>query len=185
MSRLYSFVGSVPRGLGDLLARELQEQGAMDVRERGNTVAFTGTLEVAYRACLESRVASRILLELQRFEAAERFIETPRRDDDVGPAVGQVLELRREVVGTRLKIDLVRRPRKIPDDETERRERLLERCLEISFRLCPIQQGVPHQCDPVAFLERQRQCGGGRSGLIGERRRGRVDAVGKERRIRT
>ena len=71
MSRLYSFVGSVPRGLGDVLARELQEQGAMDVRERGNTVAFTGTLEVAYRACLESRVASRILLELQRFEAAD------------------------------------------------------------------------------------------------------------------
>ncbi|NCW21967.1 MAG: hypothetical protein EBV76_09405, partial [Gammaproteobacteria bacterium] len=31
--------------------------GALDVRERGNTVAFTGTLEVAYRACLESRVA--------------------------------------------------------------------------------------------------------------------------------
>jgi 23S rRNA (guanine2445-N2)-methyltransferase / 23S rRNA (guanine2069-N7)-methyltransferase len=71
MTRLHAMVASVPRGFGDLLARELQEFGALDVRERGNTVAFTGTLEVAYRACLESRVASRVLLELLRFEAVD------------------------------------------------------------------------------------------------------------------
>ena len=71
MSRLYAFVASVPRGFGDLLAQELRELGALDVRERGNTVAFTGALEVAYRACLESRVASRVLLEVLRFEAAD------------------------------------------------------------------------------------------------------------------
>ncbi|NCW21588.1 MAG: hypothetical protein EBV76_07450, partial [Gammaproteobacteria bacterium] len=57
MTPLHAMVASVPRGFGDLLARELQDFGALDVRERGNTVAFTGTLEVAYRACLESRVA--------------------------------------------------------------------------------------------------------------------------------
>lgn len=71
MSTVRQFVAGVPRGFGDLLAQELVGFGAGDVRERGNTVAFTGTLEVAYRACLESRVASRIYLELLRFEAAD------------------------------------------------------------------------------------------------------------------
>ena len=67
----FQLLASVPRGLGDLLAAELVEFGALDVRERGNAVAFTGTLETAYRACLESRVASRVFLELARFEAGD------------------------------------------------------------------------------------------------------------------
>lgn len=66
-----AFVASVPWGFADLLARELQSFGATDVRDRGHTVSFTGTLEVAYRACLESRVASRVLLEIARFEAID------------------------------------------------------------------------------------------------------------------
>jgi 23S rRNA (guanine2445-N2)-methyltransferase / 23S rRNA (guanine2069-N7)-methyltransferase len=66
-----TFVASVPRGLADLLARELQGFGATDVRDRGHTVTFTGTLEVAYRACLESWVASRVHLEIARFEARD------------------------------------------------------------------------------------------------------------------
>ena len=65
------FLASVPRGFGDLLARELEAFGATDIRERGNSVAFTGSLEVAYRVCLESWVASRVYLELVRFEAAD------------------------------------------------------------------------------------------------------------------
>ncbi len=69
MSALFQFLASVPRGFADLLALELADFGALDLRERGNVVAFTGTLEVAYRACLESRVASRVYLELRRFEA--------------------------------------------------------------------------------------------------------------------
>lgn len=68
---LRQFLASVPRGFGDLLARELAAFGATDIRERGNAVAFTGTLEVAYRACLESWVASRVYLEVLRFEAAD------------------------------------------------------------------------------------------------------------------
>jgi len=66
---LRQFLASVPRGFADLLARELIEFGALDVRERGNAVAFTGTLEVAYRACLSSWTASRIYVEVLRFEA--------------------------------------------------------------------------------------------------------------------
>ena len=63
------FVASSPRGFGDLLARELREFGAADVRERALGVEFTGALAVAYRACLESRVASRVFLLVGEFEA--------------------------------------------------------------------------------------------------------------------
>ena len=64
------FLASVPRGLADLLAKELATFGASDVRDRTTGVAFTGTLETAYRACLESRLANRVFLEIARFEAA-------------------------------------------------------------------------------------------------------------------
>jgi 23S rRNA (guanine2445-N2)-methyltransferase / 23S rRNA (guanine2069-N7)-methyltransferase len=63
------FVASSPRGFGDLLAAELRSFGAGDVRERALGVEFTGPLEVAYRACLESRVGSRVFLEVARFVA--------------------------------------------------------------------------------------------------------------------
>jgi len=64
------FLASVPRGLADLLAKELATFGASDVRERTTGVAFTGTLETAYRACLESRLANRLFLEIAHFETA-------------------------------------------------------------------------------------------------------------------
>jgi 23S rRNA (guanine2445-N2)-methyltransferase / 23S rRNA (guanine2069-N7)-methyltransferase len=64
-------LASVPRGFGDLLALELVGFGAADVRERGNQVSFTGSHEVAYRACLESRVASRVYVEIARLDAAD------------------------------------------------------------------------------------------------------------------
>ena len=77
------FLASVPRGLADLLAKELTSLGAADVRERTTGVAFTGTLETAYRACLESRLANRIFLEIARFEAAsaEAFYAAAREID--------------------------------------------------------------------------------------------------------
>ncbi len=62
---------SCPRGLADLLAAELASFGAFDLRERSTGVAFHGSLRVAYRACLESRLANRVLLEIARFEAAD------------------------------------------------------------------------------------------------------------------
>ncbi len=68
---LKTFAASSPRGLSDLLSSELERFGAAEVRERSTGVAFRGTLEVAYRACLESRVANRVLLELARFDAAD------------------------------------------------------------------------------------------------------------------
>ena len=68
MSALH-FVASSPRGFGDLLAQELRTLGAADVRERALGVEFTGSLETAYRACLESRVASRVFLVVAEFDA--------------------------------------------------------------------------------------------------------------------
>jgi 23S rRNA (guanine2445-N2)-methyltransferase / 23S rRNA (guanine2069-N7)-methyltransferase len=64
------FVASAPRGLADLLARELTAFGASNVRERSTGVSFDGTLETAYRACLESRTANRVLLVLGERECA-------------------------------------------------------------------------------------------------------------------
>jgi 23S rRNA G2069 N7-methylase RlmK/C1962 C5-methylase RlmI/23S rRNA G2445 N2-methylase RlmL len=65
------FLASAPRGLADLLARELVTFGALGAKERSTGVAFTGDLRVAYRACLESRIANRVFLELGRFEVAD------------------------------------------------------------------------------------------------------------------
>jgi 23S rRNA (guanine2445-N2)-methyltransferase / 23S rRNA (guanine2069-N7)-methyltransferase len=65
-----SFIATVPRGLADLLVRELQSFGAVEPHERGGGVAFKGTLETGYRACLWSRTASRFLLQLTQFNAA-------------------------------------------------------------------------------------------------------------------
>jgi 23S rRNA (guanine2445-N2)-methyltransferase / 23S rRNA (guanine2069-N7)-methyltransferase len=58
-----------PLGLEPLLAAELRELGADAVRDTRAGVAFDGPLEAAYRACLFSRVASRVLLPLAEFRA--------------------------------------------------------------------------------------------------------------------
>ena len=65
----HAYLATVPRGLSDLLARELHSLGATQVHERGPSVAFTGPLETGYRACLWSRTASRVLLQLAQFQA--------------------------------------------------------------------------------------------------------------------
>jgi 23S rRNA G2445 N2-methylase RlmL/23S rRNA G2069 N7-methylase RlmK/C1962 C5-methylase RlmI len=64
-------LASAPRGLADLLARELVAFGAADARERSTGVSFSGSLAVAYRTCLWSRVANRVFLELGRFDVAD------------------------------------------------------------------------------------------------------------------
>ena len=84
------FIASAPRGFADLLARELTTFGARDVRERSTGVAFVGSLEVAYRACLWSRLANRVFLEIAEFEAgtADEFYAWSKRVDwaaHIGP----------------------------------------------------------------------------------------------------
>jgi 23S rRNA (guanine2445-N2)-methyltransferase / 23S rRNA (guanine2069-N7)-methyltransferase len=53
-----------------LLVAELQDLGAESVRETVSAVTFSGSLETGYRACLWSRLASRLLLQLTDFPAA-------------------------------------------------------------------------------------------------------------------
>ena len=65
------YFASCPKGLEYLLRDELVALGASDVREALAGVHFSGTLETAYRACLWSRLASRMLLPLAEFDAAD------------------------------------------------------------------------------------------------------------------
>lgn len=63
------FFATVPLGIELLLAQELRDLGASDVREVRAGVSFGGTLADAYRACLWSRLANRILLPVASFPA--------------------------------------------------------------------------------------------------------------------
>jgi 23S rRNA (guanine2445-N2)-methyltransferase / 23S rRNA (guanine2069-N7)-methyltransferase len=65
------FFATCPKGLEYLLRDELVALGAEHVHEALAGVRFTGTLQTAYRACLWSRLASRVLLPLAEFEAAD------------------------------------------------------------------------------------------------------------------
>ncbi|AXQ28457.1 bifunctional 23S rRNA (guanine(2069)-N(7))-methyltransferase RlmK/23S rRNA (guanine(2445)-N(2))-methyltransferase RlmL [Solimonas sp. K1W22B-7] len=66
MSAFPLFV-TTPRGVEALLAAELTQLGATEVKERIGGVACQGDVAVAYRACLWSRLASRVLMPLRTF----------------------------------------------------------------------------------------------------------------------
>ena len=65
------FLALCPRGVGSLLTHELSALGATDVRETPAGVFFSGGRATLYRACLWSRLASRVLLPLAEFDAAD------------------------------------------------------------------------------------------------------------------
>ncbi|WP_250462487.1 bifunctional 23S rRNA (guanine(2069)-N(7))-methyltransferase RlmK/23S rRNA (guanine(2445)-N(2))-methyltransferase RlmL [Microbulbifer litoralis] len=60
------FTATCPRGLEGLLAAELRDLGASALHEQPASVHFAGPLELAYRCCLWSRLANRILLRLSQ-----------------------------------------------------------------------------------------------------------------------
>lgn len=61
------FFAPCPRGLAGVLAEELAELGAKDVKPAEAGVAFTGAYDLVYIANLHSRVASRILWRVAQF----------------------------------------------------------------------------------------------------------------------
>jgi 23S rRNA (guanine2445-N2)-methyltransferase / 23S rRNA (guanine2069-N7)-methyltransferase len=65
------FFATCPSGADDLLEAELTECRAVIVSRNPTGVGFSGPLECAYRACLWSRVANRVLLNLAQFAAAD------------------------------------------------------------------------------------------------------------------
>ena len=84
------WIATAPVGAASVLAEELAEFGAIDIRERSHDVKFQGTLEVGYRACLWSRTASRVLLSVGSVEAltAPELYEAAKRIDwrrHIGP----------------------------------------------------------------------------------------------------
>ncbi len=60
---------TVATGLEPVLEKELKSLGVEGIKAVGSGVYFTGSLEDAYRVCLWSRVANRVLLPLAEFPA--------------------------------------------------------------------------------------------------------------------
>ncbi len=64
MNPALSLFAPAPKGLEGLLLEELEALGAAEARETVAGVSFAGDLELAYRTCLWSRLASRVLLRI-------------------------------------------------------------------------------------------------------------------------
>jgi 23S rRNA (guanine2445-N2)-methyltransferase / 23S rRNA (guanine2069-N7)-methyltransferase len=77
------WIATAPVGAASVLAEELKQFGAEDIRERSHDVKFQGTLEVGYRACLWSRTATRVLLSLGSVDAgsSKQVYEAVKRID--------------------------------------------------------------------------------------------------------
>jgi 23S rRNA (guanine2445-N2)-methyltransferase / 23S rRNA (guanine2069-N7)-methyltransferase len=83
----HRFFATCPRNTEGLLLTELRALGAAGAAETRAGVAFNGPLSLAYRACLWSRVAGRILLRLESFPT-ESLASLPAGNlDDVYEAV--------------------------------------------------------------------------------------------------
>ena len=65
------FFATAPLGIEPLLATELEDLGATEVKQERAGVRFSGDLRIAYQACLWSRLANRILLPLASFKALD------------------------------------------------------------------------------------------------------------------
>ncbi|MDD2863712.1 MAG: bifunctional 23S rRNA (guanine(2069)-N(7))-methyltransferase RlmK/23S rRNA (guanine(2445)-N(2))-methyltransferase RlmL [Methylococcales bacterium] len=78
----YQFFATTPKALEDILITELRALGISQLKATTAGVAFSGDLESAYRVCLWSRVANRVLLVLSTFDV--------RSQDDLYRAVQQI-----------------------------------------------------------------------------------------------
>ena len=65
------FIATCPRGFEGLLSDELAQLHVRKTRPLRGQVAFLGTLKDAYRVCLWSRLASRVLAVVERIDAAD------------------------------------------------------------------------------------------------------------------
>jgi 23S rRNA (guanine2445-N2)-methyltransferase / 23S rRNA (guanine2069-N7)-methyltransferase len=70
MTATHEFFITAPPGFADLAHGEALAAGMSEAREAAGGVRCHGTLEAAYRLCLWSRVASRVLMKLGDFPAA-------------------------------------------------------------------------------------------------------------------
>ena len=63
-----AWLATCPKGMEQLLADELEAIGAAEIKQTVAAVHFQGSLQVAYKACLWSRLANRILMPLLSFK---------------------------------------------------------------------------------------------------------------------
>jgi len=66
---IYQYLATCPTGVGVYLAQELEQLGATSVVERPSGVTFQGALGLAYRVCLWSRLANRVILQFEGSKA--------------------------------------------------------------------------------------------------------------------
>jgi 23S rRNA (guanine2445-N2)-methyltransferase / 23S rRNA (guanine2069-N7)-methyltransferase len=72
MAEKYRFFATTAKGMEELLLKEVQDRGGAELSDAQLSragVSFSGTLETAYRICLWSRTANRVLLPLKTFPA--------------------------------------------------------------------------------------------------------------------
>lgn len=83
MTDRHELILTCPKGLESLLLEEATALGLEDAREQTSAIRGEAPLEVAYRLCLWSRLANRVLLVLSRFptENAETLYEGVREVD--------------------------------------------------------------------------------------------------------
>mgnify|MGYP000010479149 FL=1 len=66
--RLTEYWVTCADGLETLLQQELESFGIHDIQRFAGRLIFKGTLEQAYRVCMWSRLASRVVLPIHRHE---------------------------------------------------------------------------------------------------------------------
>ena len=66
MTSHYEFFATAPKYTEGLLLNEIKLLGCEDARETVGGVNFIGNIELAYRVCLWSRIANRVLLKLHK-----------------------------------------------------------------------------------------------------------------------
>ena len=76
------FFATCSKGVEDLLHKELESLNAPQLKIHAGGVSFGGGFEYAYKACLWSRVASRILYQLKAFEISS--------DDDLYDCISEI-----------------------------------------------------------------------------------------------
>ena len=64
-----SFFATCPKGIEEILHREIVSLGVSRVKQTRSGVYFKGDLRAAYKVCLWSRLANRVFFPLARFEA--------------------------------------------------------------------------------------------------------------------
>ncbi len=68
----YTFFATTPKAMEDILAEELRALGVSAVKSAIAGAFFEGDLADAYKVCLWSRIANRVLLQIASFKAANQ-----------------------------------------------------------------------------------------------------------------